>query len=347
MRRFLPILLAFLAVFVLSILGVSSSHAQSTPTTLTPKAAEQIFIVDYLFDEAHGICKPNQCSLRDAIDMASSGATINFATNLTGTMPLNGSLNIVKDVAIHGPGQGLVITGGQPGIYGMFIITATTFSISDLTIADSFDGFRGSGGAIYNESGKTTITDVKFQHNYAGDGGAIFNNKGNLIIINSVFDDNRAVGGGAITTLFGDTKIERSIFTTNHATSGGAISISTTSGIMAITNSKFEGNSATNATDIENYGLLTISDSVFITTSIGLRSSILSIGTAKTTLVKTQLINTSTGLNCSGKMIDGGGNLQFPGSDCGQTIPIGTPLPSTAVSTQIIPLNITPSSKVN
>ena len=55
-----------------------------------------------------------------------------------------------------------------------------------------------NGGAIYNTSGNTTITDSAFIDNQATDGGAIYVKAGSATITDGEFRNNQATNGGAI-----------------------------------------------------------------------------------------------------------------------------------------------------
>jgi CSLREA domain-containing protein len=80
---------------ILSMLALSFSASWAAPAaTIT---------VNTLFDENDGSCRDGDCSLRDAIQVANSGANIQFS--VTGTIVLtHGQLAIDKQLTITGPG---------------------------------------------------------------------------------------------------------------------------------------------------------------------------------------------------------------------------------------------------
>lgn len=113
--------------------------------------------VTTLTDENDGSGAGTGQSLREAIDAAAGGDTIDFDAALfgggPGTMPLNnglGDLIVDKSLTIAGPGSAtLTLSGG--GTRRLFqIIADVDFAISGVTLADGLgkggDGANGAGG---------------------------------------------------------------------------------------------------------------------------------------------------------------------------------------------------------
>src|SRR6478735_11272456 len=67
-------------------------------------------------DHSVGFCTTSDCTLREAITIASSGDVIEFAPGVTGTITLGGAgeLFIQQNITINGPGANLLaIDGGN------------------------------------------------------------------------------------------------------------------------------------------------------------------------------------------------------------------------------------------
>ncbi len=229
------------AKFLLSLVGGALSLFSLTASAAT-------LTVTTTADTADGVCNAN-CSLRDAIDDAANGDTIQFA--VTGTIALTDQVDLGdKDLVIQGPGVSLLTLDGQDAnrifitsagtvsISGLTMTraansavysvgTGVTFNLSDVVISDSHSGDRG--GAIYNE-GTVNIADsvITGNTNTSGNkaGGAIFN-RGTLNISDSSVTDNFSVpGNGMGGAIFnnGTLTVERTAFTGNVAGhAGGAI----------------------------------------------------------------------------------------------------------------------------
>lgn len=123
--------------------------------------------------------------------------------------------------------------------------------VSSMKVVDSeFVGniATNNGGAVYNGS-KLVLEDSEFSKNDAYLGGAMFLAKGSdTTISDAEFDANTADFGGAIYTSTGikNVDITDSTFTNNVALGAGAVGIFKKG---TLTNVKFSGNKATDATD--------------------------------------------------------------------------------------------------
>ncbi len=153
--------------------------------------------VDTLTDETDGSCDDGDCSLRDAIQLASSGDTLDLGS-LSGTITLNGSeLVIDKDLTLTGPSSsGLTISGNNAS--RVLNITAGTVSITNLTIMNG--SVAGNGAGILN-AGTLNISKSTIRDNTSSGGthgGGISNDGGTVIAINSTFSGNSATDGGGI-----------------------------------------------------------------------------------------------------------------------------------------------------
>jgi predicted outer membrane repeat protein len=223
----------------------------------------------------------NSCSLRDALDAATTdGDIIVFDAALSGqTISLSeGQLEITAGITITGLGSAnlTVDAGGTSRVF--YIYTATTgveVAISGLSIIDGdaqgvfgggiYDVHDGDltlddvsitgcdadhGGGIYKDGdGTIEIVDSTISDNYARlSAGALYNNgEGDLIITNSTFDGNSADGDGGVGELgnTGNVNITDSTFSNNTANgAGGAIYFDSGVNDVSISGSTFSDNEA-------------------------------------------------------------------------------------------------------
>jgi hypothetical protein len=207
-------------------------------------------------------------SLRQAIADATPGDTINFATNVTGTITLTaGELLVNKSLTIAGPGSGVLAVSGN-NVSRVFHLTNTmaTVAIHGLTIANgsavAVDTNSTGGGAGINNRSALTVSGCVFTNNrvaaavtnsYAAGGGIL--SRGPLTIQSSRFISNTVSGsgaaqtayGGAISVVFSNFTISQCVFLGNSTDSpqpgypdGGGAIISSDSG--TIQTSTFLGN---------------------------------------------------------------------------------------------------------
>jgi len=179
-----PRVFVSLILFMLIVFGVvTPNHAQAAMLT-----------VNTLIDENDGSCSDGDCSLRDAIQVAAAGDTINFS--VTGTILLNlGRLNIAKNLSIIGPGpESLTVDGNQNG--QIFVVYATyDVNISGMTITNGINMY-GYGGGVHN-LGTCTITNAIFNTNSSVNpalGGGLYN-EGTATLTNVTFSGNSGGGG--------------------------------------------------------------------------------------------------------------------------------------------------------
>ncbi len=206
------------------------------------------FVVNTLADHDDGVCGPTDCSLREAINTANNAAgddMISFAANVTGTIQLSGALPPLRsNINLRGPGANLLTvrrdTGGN---YRLLFIDRSTVSISGLTftngfVAGAFDGtsLNIAGGAIYNNSSTTSLTDCVITQNTARFGGGVFNDTSsslngisNLSLTNCVISQNSAVSenrvnyGGGIASFNSTANLTNCLISQNSANYGGGI----------------------------------------------------------------------------------------------------------------------------
>ncbi len=180
--------------------------------------------------------------LRQVLANAPAGATITFASGLTGTINLTSELPAIsQNVTIQGPGAAnLTINGNQHGAV-FSINSAVTASISGLTITGG-NGGPSKGGGI-SDSGTLTLVNTTVTGNSAsGLAGGILNS-GTLTLINSTVSGNTAAGaGGIFSGLDGTLTLVNTTVTGNSASiEQGGIGFF---GTMTLVNSVVEGNTA-------------------------------------------------------------------------------------------------------
>jgi hypothetical protein len=232
--------------------------------------------------------------------------------NAAGAIDNLGTLTVTNSTFTHNSGG----VGGAIDNGGNLIVTNSTFS-SNL-------GY--SAGAIENR-GTVTVTNSTFTDNSSADAGAIASSSGTLTVTNSTFSGNSAEEyGGAIRIDFdgGAVTVTNSTFTDN--SSGDAGAIWNNGGAVTVTNSTFAGNSGSiYGGAIENYGgTLTVTNSTFSGNSAptcGAIGNTAFCGDTRdapcpATLTNTIVANSTQGGNCSGKITDGGHNLD-DGTTCG------------------------------
>ncbi len=235
--------------YAVMIIVMISSLAFTHRTAL----AARTWVVTSSGDNSGVNCTAGDCTLRSAINAASSGDTITFAPDVIGTINLitgYGGFIINKNLTIKGPGAfNLTVSGSGGGPNKDFSIfrvyPGASLTLSGLSIVF---GWNLSGGSVNIEPGGTLVIDqCNFYDNYSKEDGAVLYNHGTVTITRSYFGDNHAGTdgegfGGAITNNGdGIMTITNSTFTLNTATNGGAID---NMGVLTMVNSTIKGNSA-------------------------------------------------------------------------------------------------------
>jgi M6 family metalloprotease-like protein len=220
-------------------------------------------IVDTLEDEDDNNISLGDVSLREAIRFVKSGGTIDFASNLTGSITLTqGELVINKDLIINSLGANkLTVSGNQAS--RIFNITGddTTVNLNQVTISE---GSADVGGGIFIDTGSTlNLTSSSISSNSAVNGGGIFN-IGTLNLTDSTLANNSAsgVGGGGIENVSnGTVTLTNSTVSGNSAQQGGGIE--NFGSTITLTNSTVSGNSANFGGGIHNGGgsIITLTNS--------------------------------------------------------------------------------------
>jgi len=245
-----------------------------------PAHAAAIITVNTLSDVSDGSCSDGDCTLRDAIDLAAAGDTINFSVN--GTITMNGvEFYLDKNLTIDGPGADKLTISGNDGrrvfgIYGVHTIVMEGLTIAHGKVTNEHGagiwnhGYltlnnvvvtgndvvsTGSivvGGGIYN-SGSLTMNGGAVMTNTAHDlGGGIYSDNGSIANLNAVLIsgnsalDTDSSGGGMFARPEASIKINNSSIINNSAKYHGGGMVAETS--LTMTNSLIANNSVTSPT---------------------------------------------------------------------------------------------------
>jgi len=223
------------------------------------------------------------------------------------TITLTSEKAITADTIIDGGGL-ITLSGG--GAVRIFAVDAgAALDVRNLTLAD---GRADYGGGIYN-AGTLTLTNCTLKGNSTASYGGGIANEGTATLTNCTLRGNSAGGrGGGIASL-GTLTVTNCTLSGNSAVGvGGGIAKDCIPqppigcacfGPVMVTNSTFSGNGADAGAGAIDGGC-------------SLRAS-----------VTNSIIANSIGANCvAGVFTDGGHNLQWPGTSCGETIPSLDPL---------------------
>jgi CSLREA domain-containing protein len=233
------------AAVLIAVLGACSDNSTPTaPLTLHPGFTQLAAspVVNSLNDPGTGTCDDTECTLREAIDFASGGATITFAPGLTGTITLSSTeayYYINKSLTITGPGSGaLAISGGDA--VSLFWFVAGNSTMSGLTFTHAHHSFS-SGGAIVvsNVSTGLTLLNCAITNNDGGPQAGGIRSDGTVIVSSCTLSGNTASSGAAIGIFSGTMKIINSTISGNT----GSNTVRITGGTMTIDHSTIVGNS--------------------------------------------------------------------------------------------------------
>jgi uncharacterized repeat protein (TIGR01451 family)/CSLREA domain-containing protein len=249
-----PLSLSILAWLSLALLLLAVLTDVAAPAQVVYAATTRTIDVGNVDDDKPG----DGCTLREAIDLANSGAgagehsngctitesigspatPIIYEINLPSyTYTLSGAagdddnssgdLDISANVVISGAQT--IISGG--GIDRVFHIDPSgiggvTVSIFSLVIQDGYAAFGSGGGGIYNNNGAVYIADSTLSGNQAVVlGGGIYNQDGTVHITGSTLSGNHAdlLGGGIYSK--GALDITDSIILNNTSAESGGIRV--------------------------------------------------------------------------------------------------------------------------
>ncbi len=229
--------------------GTNNSNAATVNITVTaPNQGGQRTVTTLLDDGSPG-------TLRSQILAATERDTILFQSGLRGTIMLNGTmLTISKNLAIQGPGMGVITISGEKKS-PVLSIESGPVGISGLTIANGKSAFN-AGGGIVNSSNSLSLSNCLLSSNTAYSGGGGIFNRGELTVSNCLFASNSASNGqgGGIYNTSGELTMSNSLLFGNSATDGGAI-YNDDNGVVTVNGSNLgDNNSSHDGGAIYNLG---------------------------------------------------------------------------------------------
>lgn len=237
-RKFFPLLIPVLVALLM--LPALLTIFQRTKVVYAATLSVNTFI-----DEADGECI-SDCSLRDAITIATDGDTIELPSGtyvLSGTL---GELSINDDITIAGTGvtsASVVLQAGANSRH--FALLGGTTTLSNLTLQNGRPD-NDYGGAINMIGGANLILNsvVITNNQTIQNGGAIALDKGGLTLNNSIIVSNTAGShGGGIFNQEGTITFNNSQVITNSAVaSGGGIYINAALASLTMNGGKINGN---------------------------------------------------------------------------------------------------------
>ena len=162
-------------------------------------------------------------SLRQAIQDAASGDTINFS--VTGAITLtSGELFITKNLIIQGPGATSLAISGDDASRVVRVGPGTTVTITDITIRN---GYTYAGAGIEN-NGALMLINVAVRDNTSESSGGGILNYGPLNLTNVTISGNTAsgahpLGGGGIAHFGGAATLNNVTISGNSAINTGGV----------------------------------------------------------------------------------------------------------------------------
>jgi hypothetical protein len=253
-----------------------------TLVLLAPAAARAAMVTPNRLDDptqmGNGSCATaGPCSLREAVNYAGAGGTVNLPTPAVGTVDTyaltQGYLHLPASVTITGPGARVAIIKQNTMNSNVIYADSASSVIAISGVMITGGAVSGSGGGILN-SGTMTLTNVAVTGNtvsgqhvpdpsmmgpgfdFPGNGGGIWNS-GTMTITASTISGDSATqgtsqifgpsGGGIFNT--STLTIVNSTISGNSATGvgvggGGGGGIDSSSGTLRLANATLSGNSA-------------------------------------------------------------------------------------------------------
>ncbi|HEX2911459.1 MAG TPA: choice-of-anchor Q domain-containing protein [Chloroflexia bacterium] len=189
---------------------------------------------------------------------------------------------------------------------------------------------HNNGGAIRNSGGTYQIYLSAFSENKAlhGEGGAIFNGyKSTLTLSQTTLNNNQTNKmGGALSNNGFYLEISRSALYNNQGQERGG-AIYSRSGWTRLINSTVANNSSNQGSALaaETGAKVDLVNATVASDKV-VSSSLIFNQKGQVNLKNSLVANYYNGLNCTGDpVVDGGYNLQYPASSCGQTIAVKNP----------------------
>ena len=216
--------------FVLALVAcqdTTSPEVASSTNGLKPRFTQGdggVWTVNSLADPGDGTCDDTECTLREAINAASSGDIV-FESSLQGDIDLTaGQIAIVqKNLNIDGAGRiAIDAQGNSRGIFVTSIILPPVVRLARLTVKNGSSG-SGQGGGVFVGSANLTLDSITLSNNAAdGNGGGIHAISSTVTIRNStISEDSTSASGGGIDCEDGSLTLIKSTVDNNFAHDGG------------------------------------------------------------------------------------------------------------------------------
>jgi hypothetical protein len=184
------------------VLALEYLEDRTLPTVLTVGAGDVNGLIA-------AINTANTDGLGDTIQLT-AGSTynltltgVNNTTNGPNGLPVITAAGVTIETTVSG--QGATIEGaGTANSFRLFdVASGSNVTLKDLTLMDGVaTGSQAQGGALFNNGGNVTMTNVVFKNNQANagvgqsaQGGAIYSSGGSLILNNCTVSANTAAGG--------------------------------------------------------------------------------------------------------------------------------------------------------
>jgi hypothetical protein len=178
----------------------------------------------------------------DALTLTNSVISGNSALYVGGGIANEGALQL-RDVTVSGNSSGYI--GGGIASQGALLAANTTISNNQITKSIAGPLYASGGGGLYN-SGLAALANTTIAGNKGGYAGGGIYNKELLELTNVTIANNNAYNGGGLANApcgCGNVAVYNSTFTGNNATQFGG-GIYNANGTVALTNSIVAGNGA-------------------------------------------------------------------------------------------------------
>lgn len=278
-------------------------------------------------DTNDGVCD-DDCSLREAIAVVSSGGTITVPAG-TYTLSSGFELRVGRNLKLMGAGADSTIiqAATEPGVAvsRVFNILGASVDISGVTIRHGRIDTGFGGGGVRN-TGILTLVDSTITDNTARTaGGGILSVVATLTLVNSTISNNTSkdsVGGG-IYVERGPLTVTNSTVANNTSTGGGGGlggGVFISSGTVTFTNSTISNNNASlTGGGIYNGGVLTLTNTTVSGNTAVNGGGVDNFYGTTANLVNTIIANNSGG-DCRESLSSQGHNLDSDGT-CGLSGP--------------------------
>ena len=165
------------------------------------------------------------CSLREAVDAAQPGDTIELGAN-TYNLTLGSDIDITKSLTIEGVSVAATSIDGSGNNNRRILRVERDASVTmqDLTLTNGDDGadencpngcitlVENGGGALFNNGGSVALTRVAFTNDGGALGGAVSTNGGSVNLTDVSFTNDGGYIGGALFTRGGTVTGDRVVF---------------------------------------------------------------------------------------------------------------------------------------